>query len=201
MAKVHPGATLTPHFRDFLPGWVARQEWYAGSGVPSLAPVGYFRFEDPAGEVGMETHLLSDGSALYQIPLTYRGAPLRDAVPGAADPLVATTEHSALGTRWIYDGLADPVWRDQLLDLVRTGGLSDPSSKRGVGPAEARGHQLVPGESALTAARIDLKRIVTAGTPAEDPSALGIVTGTWHPAGPTNPPAHGLLAVLHPSNP
>jgi len=31
-----------------------------------LAPVGYFRFEDPAGEVGIETHLMTDG----QVALT-----------------------------------------------------------------------------------------------------------------------------------
>ena len=74
MAKVHPGATLTPHFREFLPPWVARQPWYRGTGTPSLSPVGYFRFEDPAGEVGIETDLVTDGSALYQIPMTYRGA-------------------------------------------------------------------------------------------------------------------------------
>lgn len=32
--------TLTPHFDDFLPGWVARQPWYPGAGTPSLRPVG-----------------------------------------------------------------------------------------------------------------------------------------------------------------
>ena len=76
MAKVHPGATLVPHFRDFLPAWMARQPWYRGNDIPSLSPVGYFRFEDPAGEVGIETHVVTDGLVLYQIPLTYRGAPL-----------------------------------------------------------------------------------------------------------------------------
>ena len=35
----------------------AGQPWYLGAGIPLLSPVGYFRFEDPAGEVGMETHL------------------------------------------------------------------------------------------------------------------------------------------------
>ena len=28
MATVHPGTTLTPHFRDFLPPWLVRQPWY-----------------------------------------------------------------------------------------------------------------------------------------------------------------------------
>jgi hypothetical protein len=51
MGIVYPGATLTPHFGDFLPPWVARQPWYVGVGVPSLVAVGFFRFEDPAGAV------------------------------------------------------------------------------------------------------------------------------------------------------
>ena len=123
MAKVHPGATLVPHFRDFLPPrWVVRQPWYAGSGIPPLAPVGYFRFEDPAGEVGIETHLVTDGRVVYQVPMTYRGAPMKDSVPAAATSLIATAEHSVLGTRWIYDGEADPVWRNQLLRLVQVNG-------------------------------------------------------------------------------
>jgi hypothetical protein len=136
--KIHPGATLVPHFRDFLPAWLARQPWYLGSGVPTLEPVGYFRFEDPAGEVGVETHLVRADGTLYQVPLTYRGAPL----PDADAALVTTAEHSVLGTRWIYDAAADPVWTAQLLDLVRTGGVSEPSTRRGVGPAEARGVRL-----------------------------------------------------------
>ena len=76
MATIHAGATLTPHFRDFLPAWVGRQPWYAGDGIPSLTPVGFLRMEDPAGAVGIETHLVSDGTAVYQVPMTYRGAPL-----------------------------------------------------------------------------------------------------------------------------
>jgi len=57
--------TLTPAFRDFVPGWIARQPWYRGAGVPATRPVGFFRLEDPAGEVGIETHLLTDGAAVY----------------------------------------------------------------------------------------------------------------------------------------
>jgi hypothetical protein len=81
--KIHPGATLTPHWNEFLPPWVSRQPWYRGSSIPSLRPVGYFRFEDPVGQVGMETHLTADGSVLYQIPMTYRDAPLAQTADGA----------------------------------------------------------------------------------------------------------------------
>jgi hypothetical protein len=192
MAKVHPGATLTPHFRDFLPPWVARQPWYAGAGTPSLSPVGYFRFEDPAGEVGIETHLVADNSVLYQIPMTYRGAPLGPSAPGA---LITTAQHSVLGTRWIYDGEADPAWVSELLRLIRTNGVSDPSGKRGVGHAAARGRRLVPGEFADEMVRIDLARVLFPGSPADDQTILGLVMGTWHPNGPAAATATGCLAV------
>lgn len=185
MGTIHVGATLTPHFRDFLPAWVARQAWYRGAGVPSLRPVGYFRFEDPGGAVGVETHLVANGDLLYQVPLTYRGAALAD-----GRGLVATAAHSVLGTRWIYDGERDPVWVGELLRLVRTGGVSEPSRKRGVGPAEARGQQLVPfGDDA----RIELRRVVDATAPPA--GVAGVVTGTWRPD--DGDAVSGCLAVVH----
>ncbi|MFR9779785.1 maltokinase N-terminal cap-like domain-containing protein [Micromonospora sp. MS34] len=191
---IHRGATLTPYFDDFLPGWVARQPWYRGTGVPELTPVGYFRFADPAGAVGLETHLLRDGSTLYQVPLTYRDAPLDDAA------LVATAEHSVLGTRWINDATADPVWIGEVLRLVATGGVSEPSGKRGVGPAEARGRRRTAGPLSPDSVRIELRRVLTAGEEPADPTALGVVTGNWHPDGPDSAPVHGCLAVLRPAS-
>lgn len=182
MAKIHPGATLTPHFRDFLPAWVARQSWYPGTTPPALSPVGYFRFDDPAGEVGIETHLLTDGSALFQLPMAYRGAPLADG------SLVATAEHSVLGPRWIYDAETDPVWVTELLRLVRTGGVSDPSGRRGIGSAEARGR--LTRDFTDDTVRIDLARVVTPGEPVDEPGVAGVVTGTWQPHG------SGCLAVV-----
>jgi hypothetical protein len=196
VAEVHPGATLTPHFRDFLPQWVARQPWYRGIGISSLAPVGHFRFEDPSGEVGIETHLVSDGQAVYQVPLTYRGAPMKDGEPAAAAALVTTAEHSVLGTRWIYDGEADPVWRGELLRLVRAGGVSEPSTKRGVPPAEARGQLLTTGELTVGSVVIELRRVLAPGHSAGDLDAAGQVMGTWHPGGPGTPAVTGCLAVV-----
>ncbi|MEU0884628.1 hypothetical protein ABZ345_39065 [Lentzea sp. NPDC005914] len=166
MGKIHAGATLTPSFRDFLPAWVARQPWYEGSGV--LRPVGFFRFEDPAGQVGVETHLLQDGGAVWQVPLTYRPAPLD---PGA---LVTTAEHSVLGARWIYDAETDPVWSAAILDLVATGGVSDSAARTGFGLAQARGALIRPMTGPVT---IDLdRRVVPDGLPQD---ALGVVTGSW----------------------
>lgn len=192
MRKVYPGATITPRFGEFLPGWVARQPWYAGTGTPELSPVGYFRFEDPAGEVGIETHLTSDGSALYQIPMTYRDAPL----DGAEEALITTTEHSVLGTRWIYDAVVDPVWAGEVLRIAREEGTSDPSSKTGVGPAQARGTRLAPGKLTDGTAGIELRRVLTEDHPGTEPGVVAVITGTWHPRGSTAAAVTGCLAVL-----
>lgn len=191
MAKIHPGATLTPHFRDFLPEWVARQPWYLGEGVPSLAPVGYFRFEDPAGEVGVETHLVSDGSALYQVPMTYRGAPING---GTEQALIATAEHSVLGTRWIYDGEKDPIWAGEVLRLIHAEGVSEPSGKRGVGEAQARGRRVTQDD--LTDVRIELRRVLVTGDLPDEPGTIGLMMGTWRPNGPDAPAETGCLATV-----
>ncbi|HEY0698017.1 MAG TPA: hypothetical protein VGD43_09430 [Micromonospora sp.] len=196
MAKIHQGATLTPHFRDFVPTWLARQPWYLGTGRPSVSPVGYLRVEDPAGEVGIETHLVTDGEEIYQIPMTYRGAPLPDGGLRGADPLIATAEHSVLGRRWIYDGTADPVWINETLRLVSTQGVSESGSRQGVGPATARGRRLVQGELVPEAVTIELNRVLTVGNDNDDTGALGLLIGTWHPGWPTGEPVSGCLAVV-----
>lgn len=192
MPVVYPGATLTPHFRDFLPEWVSRQTWFRGSGEPSLRMVGAFRFEDPAGEVGIETHLVTDGTTLYQVPMTYRGAVLASAA------LIATTEHSVLGTRWIYDGLTDPVWAAEQIRLVVEEDVSGSSGKRGAGDAQARGVlRRPPGEVRSPALTIDLRRVVTAGPLPDDPGAVGVAMGSWQPAdSPPDCHVHGCLAVI-----
>lgn len=188
---VEPAPALVPHFRDFLPQWIARQRWFRGDGIPSVAPVGFIRFEDPVGEVGMETHLLTDGSAVYQIPMTYRGAPTD------IDGLIATAEHSVLGTRWIYDATADPVWIGEVLRLVAHDGATGVEGGRGLGPAQARGRRLVAGPLPPHEVTIDLVRVLAPG-PADERDALGVVTGTWHPA-PGASAVTGCLAVVRAS--
>jgi hypothetical protein len=192
MAKIHHGATLTPSFRDFLPAWVARQSWYQGSGIPALRPVGTFRFEDPAGEVGLETHLVRDGDTIYQVPMTYRGAPMTNDRIGA-DPLITTSEHSVLGTRWIYDATGDAVWREAMLRLVQDGASSDSAQRGGLGTTEARG-QLLANTIDPEVATIELTRVLTDAPP--EPGADGIVMGTWQPNGPDSPVVTGTLAVI-----
>jgi Maltokinase N-terminal cap domain len=67
----------------------------------------------------MEAHLVSSGSGpVVHVPLTYREAPL----VGADEWLIAKTEHSFLGTRWIYNACGDPVYVQELVRVILTGG-------------------------------------------------------------------------------
>ena len=110
-------ATLTPGKLDLLNAWLPGRPWYDGQG--DVVQLGAYRFDDPAGEVGVETFLLrAAGGAVLHLPVTYRAAEL----PGAAAHLVGTTEHSVLGTRWVYDAAADPVWAGAVASAVLTGG-------------------------------------------------------------------------------
>jgi hypothetical protein len=118
MALIY-NADLVPSKIELLAAWVPGRPWLDGADVSALTQLDAFRFDDPDGEVGIETHLVesADGRIL-QIPLTYRSAPL----PGADAALVGTTEHSVLGRRWVYDGCADPVYVTALANAVLTGG-------------------------------------------------------------------------------
>jgi hypothetical protein len=116
MALVHR-ATLDPSKQDLVAAWLPTRAW--ASGIEVTTKVAEYRFDDPAGEVGIETILFaSDDGATVQVPLTYRGAPL----DGADDFLVGTTEHSVLGRRWVYDACIDPVWAAALAAAILTGG-------------------------------------------------------------------------------
>jgi hypothetical protein len=53
------------------------------------------------------------------VPFTYRSTPL----DGADAHLVGTSEHSALGKRYVYDGCADPVWAAAVMSTILTGGI------------------------------------------------------------------------------
>lgn len=109
MALLHR-ATLTPSKIDLLTAHLDRGP---------LTAIGAYRFDDPAGEVGLEAHIVQDTSGtLLHLPLTYRSEPL----PGAEEWGVGTMDHSALGKRWVYNGCADPVFAGELLRAILTGG-------------------------------------------------------------------------------
>ncbi len=180
-------AELTPGFAEFLPEWLSSRRWYAGKGrAPRLRRVGGIRWEDPAGEVGIETHIVVDEAGpepvVYQIPLTYRSAPV-DALHTA---LVATAEHSTLGTRYIYDGCHDPAFVQALLDLVTSGG----TVSVGTGPAggSATGHPVTE-----PAAGVVVRRC---GVLSGEQSNTSVIVETE--ADPPEPLIVKLFRVLHP---
>jgi hypothetical protein len=116
-------AEIRPTKLELLTPWVAGQAWCPGPERPELEKVGAYRFDDPAGEVGVETLLVRAGDGpVLQVPMTYRAAPLA----GAERFLIGTMEHSVLGDRWIYDGCGDPVYATTLLATMLTGGGEAP---------------------------------------------------------------------------
>jgi hypothetical protein len=119
MAVIYQHATITPSKPEMLRVWIPSQPWCTGNDMFAFEPVGAFRFDDPDGEVGIETHLIraSDGTTL-QVPVTYRGSPLDN----AEQWLIAVAEHSVLGTRWVYDACGDPVYVKALATTILCGG-------------------------------------------------------------------------------
>ncbi len=128
-------ATLTPSKLELVSAWLPSRPW-APPGSEDPTRVGAYRLDDPDGEVGLEGFVLrTRAGALVHVPLTYRAAPL----PGAREHLVGTSEHSVLGTRWVYDGCADPVWVAALATAVLTGGTqAEEMVHADDGPAEPR---------------------------------------------------------------
>ncbi|MFD3514071.1 1,4-alpha-glucan branching protein [Streptomyces sp. NPDC058657] len=114
MALIHQ-TTLKPTKLELLSAWLPTRPWYRGATAPELTPARGFRLDDPAGEVGIEFHLVAAGTTVHLVPVTYRGAPL----PGAPEhAFLGTIEHGELGTRWVYDAAYDPVAVAQLIAAV-----------------------------------------------------------------------------------
>ncbi|MBF4463072.1 MULTISPECIES: CG0192-related protein [unclassified Rathayibacter] len=114
MALLHR-ATIVPTKLELVEAWAPDQPWCDRGGFTQL---GAYRFDDPAGEVGIETLLVqAEGQAPRQLPLTYRGAPL----DGAEQWLIGTMHHSVLGERWVYDAAGDPVGVAAFATAIRTG--------------------------------------------------------------------------------
>ena len=108
---------MSPTKQELVEAWLPTRSWAQDRHV--TGKVAEYRFDDPAGEVGVETILwLTEDGTVLQTPLTYRAEPLA----GAEDHLVGTTDHSVLGERWVYDGCGDPVWAATLAAAIATGG-------------------------------------------------------------------------------
>ncbi|WP_082220828.1 1,4-alpha-glucan branching protein GlgB [Luteipulveratus halotolerans] len=143
MALVHPDATIVPSKLELLTAWIGKQRWYTGKGRrPELRRMSAFRWDDPDGEVGIETLIVVDEAGpvtvTYQVPLTYRATPL----VGADAALIGTTEHSVLGPRYVYDACHDPVYATALLSTIISAG-SEAERSDGVVSSTVRGSGIV----------------------------------------------------------
>ncbi len=151
MAILHR-ATLRPTKLELLADWLPAQPWWRNNSVADLQKVASFRFDDPDGEVGVETLLVTTGREVVQVPLTYRASPLA----GAESGFVGAMDHSVLGQRWVYDACVDPVY-SAAVSAALLGG-----------PAQADEFVDVDGrlEPSLQSARITALR----GLPVPDPA-------------------------------
>ena len=112
-------ASLSPSKLELLEGWAPSQPWFEGDASGHLSSVASYRFDDPEGEVGVETLLVRAGDGpVLQVPLTYRN----ERLDGADAWLIGTMQHSVLGERWTYDATGDPVYLLTLATAVLTGG-------------------------------------------------------------------------------
>ncbi|WP_432536720.1 CG0192-related protein [Kineococcus arenarius] len=183
MAVIHQ-AQLVPTKLELIARWLPAQPWCpAGAGTPEA--VGAYRFDDPDGEVGLEAHLVRLAGVLVHVPLAYRGAE----VPGAAERLVGTMEHSVLGRRWVYDAGGDPVHARVLADVVagraQQAVLVDPAGaplpaplvRVAAGGAGTGPEGGVVTTAAVAGARVGVVRVLDGAAAA--PAGAGTLVGTW----------------------
>ncbi|WP_335937115.1 maltokinase N-terminal cap-like domain-containing protein [Streptomyces sp. PTD5-9] len=173
MAFIHR-TTLTPTKLELLTTWLPTQPWYLGKGRPELERAGGFRLDDPEGEVGIEFMAVTDASGdrpvTYQVPFSYRGAPMA----GADEALIGTTEHGVLGTRWVYDGTRDPVLVAQLFALVL--GEAEPQM-------QSTSHTPDPSVTVVSADSFGASAI-TSTTVSDDPDGTYLLVETAADGGP-----------------
>jgi hypothetical protein len=180
MALLHR-ADLTPSKLDLIAGWAPQQPWFVGEKDAPLSTVASFRFDDPDGQVGVETLLVRAGDGpVMQIPLTYRN----DELPGGQAHFLGTMEHSVLGTRWTYDGLGDPVYRAELARVILTGDSQVElwieidgvmAQREPTAVVAGSGHESAPD---LDGVSVEIVRV-----PGSAESGPWVLTGTWtdHP--------------------
>lgn len=133
---------LQPPLPELLRSWLPAQRWYPAKGAAvSLRRVGGVRLQDPAGEVGLEVHLIAVDSGervdVINVPLSFRSAPLEGGDSGLIGEAEQTDDDDSAhtsGRRWIYDGAHDPVFIAAWLELMR--------SEATTGDGRASGHAI-----------------------------------------------------------
>jgi len=186
-------ATITPTKAELIAKWAPTRPW----GPPAEHPIeviGSYRFDDPDGRVGMETHLVTARDALFQVPLSYRDEPL----DGAEDALITEMQHSVLGTRWVYDGVHDPRLVLMLAAVAMTGqgealGLAVYDGRWYVAPSNVRiqgggwtqervpvdGFELESDEPTVSVLHNDRFELTLFRRPARGPRPAMGLTATW----------------------
>ncbi|MEU4652407.1 1,4-alpha-glucan branching protein [Streptomyces sp. NPDC023723] len=166
MAVIHL-TTMSPTKLELLAEWLPAQSWYRDGPDAELTKAGGFRLDDPAGEVGIEFMIVTGAApGAYFVPLTYRGAPL----DGAEAALIGTSEHGVLGTRWVYDGVRDPVLVACLTALLRGETAAQAQSESDTPDPSVRVRATDPGDAVPVVHRL---------LPHHEPTATGTVTAPW----------------------
>lgn len=193
MALYH-AATITPTKAELIAEWIPTRSWGPSSN-DSIEVIGSYRFDDPEGRVGMETHLVTAAGVVYHVPLTYRDEPLG----GAEEALITEMDHSALGRRWVYDGLRDPRLVTMLAAVTATGqgeaiGMVVYGDRWVVVPSNVRiqgggwgldrvpvdGFELHSDDAAASILRNDRFELAVYRRPVAGPRPSIGLTATWH---------------------
>lgn len=182
MAIVHR-AELKPTKLELLAAWLPTQAFFEDGGP--IDRVATFRLDDPAGEVGVETFIVSSGDRLFHVPMTYRSSPVDDGV------LIGEMEHSVLGHRFVYDGPSDPVYVAVTTEAIVTGAQDvDMFFADGtpVPRPEWVARAVGSGDGDASVARLAVSRRI----PADAPDGAPILSATWE--GQSDPVALAWLS-------
>ena len=175
MAFIHKTASLVPGKLELLTVWLPSQPWYADTGArPHLTRAGGFRLDDPDGEVGIEFFFVTDEASgtTYHVPMSYRGAPLAN----AEEALVGTGEHGALGPRFVYDGVHDPVVTAAMHALL--GGTAEPQHQTESNtPDPTVQVRRSAGDQSVEVSSVEVRRVLSTGSDVSDGSPW--VEASW----------------------
>jgi hypothetical protein len=185
-------ATIKPTKEELIAAWAPKQRWGPSPGEP-IDVIGSYRFDDPDGRVGMETFICMTATGPLQIPLTYREEALE--TPGA---LITEMTHSVLGTRWVYDGLQDPLYVVMLAGVTMTGqgealGMVVYDSRWFIAPSKVRirgggwpgervpvdRFELASDDASSSTLRNDRFELIFYRRPQPDPPSAIQLTATW----------------------